>query len=696
MRAAYTRRVRSVRRAVIGVLALALVPALAALHSRSFFSPDETNYTEVAREMTETGDLVVPHLDGHVWFNKPPLAYWLLAGSFALLGWGFPAAVLLNSLLTGLTAVLLAAHVSRRATPRAGLLAAAAFLTMAMPIMAARTALTDPTLVLCTTAAIVLFAREGRWAAVAAGAMLGLGVLAKGPVAPLVVAPALVVAAWQSGRRGGWRRLGLAAAAAAIIVLPWQAALVARGVWLVWAREFLGYEVLARATETWRIRAPWWYYLPVAWAAVFPWGTHVALLIGASARSARTVSWRERGDLPELAAVAVPLLAFSAATSKLPHYLLPTLPFLAGWLGRIADRLWEQDRVRAPRWVTAAVAVSGGGALAALALLAVVSPAARFLPAAAAPVLAASAAAFVALALLEGSGRRPAAWAGMAALALALRFGIDVGLAPYLDRQVPERAIAAAVRANLAEGGLPIAHRWWRTSFVTYGVRGWLQTETPEELSAGLRGAWDRSRAVIVVARSDSEGEVRAAVWNAGGEAREKARIVGLGEIDGEIIEGIVFAAEPRRGGEHWFYDADSPLAGEAGLAGVETNQWVASFRWTTAVAASLPLATLPRSNATLRLRAWALAAGDRPQRVEVRLGDTTLGTVGLGSHPSVQTLSVPARSLPGGASYITFQVSRLSVPAQLDRTSHDTRWLGIALDWIALDPASPTLRLVR
>jgi 4-amino-4-deoxy-L-arabinose transferase-like glycosyltransferase len=696
MRAAYTRRMRSVRWAVIGVLALALVPALAALHSRSFFSPDETNYTEVAREMIETGDLVVPHLDGHVWFNKPPLAYWLLAGSFVLLGWGFPAAVLLNSLLTGLTAVLVLVHVRRRATPRAGVLAALVYLTMAMPIMAARTALTDPTLVLCTTGAIVLFLIEGRAAVVAAGALLGLGILAKGPVAPLVVGPALLVAAWQGARRGGWRRLGIAAAAAAAVVAPWQAALLARGMWTAWAREFLGYEVLARATETWRIRAPWWYYLPVAWAATFPWGTHAALLIGAGVRGVRNEPTRGRADLPELAAVVVPLLAFSAATSKLPHYLLPTLPFVAAWLGRAADRLWEQDRVPAPRWVTAVIALSGGGGLAALAWLAVHSPATRFLPSAAAPLLVVAALAFVAVALVEGAGRRRAAWAGMAALALVLRLGLDLGLAPYLDRQVPERAIAKAVRASLADGGLPIAHRWWRTSFVTYGVRGWLQTETEEQLGLALKAAWNRSQEAVVVVRSDSEGEVRSAAWNAGGEVREKARIVGLGEISGEVIEAIVFAAEPRRSGERFFYGADAPLSGEMGFAGVETNQWVAEFRWTTVTAASLPVDVTLHVDATLRVRAWALAAGGVPQRVDVRIGDQSVGALTLGSHPSVQVLAVPSDFLPSGKSRITLQVSRLAVPSQIDPTSKDTRSLGLALDWIALDPASPTVRLVK
>jgi hypothetical protein len=139
----YTPRV-SRRTATLVILLLAVLPALLALRSRSFFSPDETSYAQVAREMIETHDFVVPTIDGKPWLEKPPLVYWLLAGAFAMLGWGFPAAVLLNALLTAGTALVIAAHVRRSAPPRAALLAAVAYLTMFLPLAAARSALTDP------------------------------------------------------------------------------------------------------------------------------------------------------------------------------------------------------------------------------------------------------------------------------------------------------------------------------------------------------------------------------------------------------------------------------------------------------------------------------------------------------------------------------------------------------------------------
>ena len=681
---------RSRRLAIVAVLALALVPALLALGSRSFFSPDETNYSQVAREMLETGDLVVPHLDGHAWFNKPPLAYWLLAGVFALLGWGFPAAVLLNTLLTALTAVVLLLHTGGSERPRAGVLAAVAYLTMALPLTIARTALTDPALVLCTTAAVALLMTGRRGSAAAAGVALGLGVLAKGPVAPLVVLPAAAVAAWQAGR-GGWRRPAIAIATAVAVVLPWQLALLARGVWTAWAAEFVGHETVARATETWHIGAPWWYYLPVAWAALFPWGTHLALAVAACLRGS-SAPCRTRPQLPELAAVVVPLVAFSIATNKLPHYLLPALPFLAAWLGRAADRLWEQDRVPAPRWAAALVALTGGGALAGVAWLG--RPFAhRRVPAAGhrggarrgAPSCSSRSP------RSRARGRRRAAWAGHGGAGARStprpRRRARAPPRPPEPRAAARRERPRASRARRTADRAPlVADRVRRLR----GTRLAHRPTVPRQLAAVLRETWSAARQAIVVVRADSEGEGRAGAWRGGGEAAELARISGPGEIDGEVVEGVVLEAHPVRSGMRWFYDADGPLEGEQGMSGVETNRWVPSFRWTCAAPARLVVTAGGGGAATLRMRCWGISPEGSRQRLVVRLGNRPIGETLLERQPSVVVWRVPAGLLDGCPLPLQLDVDRLEVPARHDGSSRDERALGVAVDWIALDPALP------
>ena len=486
-RAFYTRAVQRRGAQTILILALALLPALAALHSRSFFSPDETSYAQVAREMLETRDFVVPTIDGAPWLEKPPLVYWLLAGAFAIFGWGFPAAVLLNTLLTAVTALVIAAHARRFGSPRAGLLAATAYLTMFLPLAAARSALTDPVLTLCTTAAIVLFLSARRFAVAGAGVLLGLGVLAKGPVAPLVVLPAMLAVAVVRRRGADWGRLGTVLVAAVAVALPWHLALASRGLWHEFSAVFLGRQVLSRAVSAWGIGAPWWFYVPALLLAAFPWGTHLVLAVRDQWRRLAGSSWRDAAPVAEVAAVVVPLLAFSIATNKLPHYLLPLIPWLAVWLGLAAERRLSESRAdRFTRVTVCVAAVINTGALAALAWQLPDWQVAHFTPPATSSVLACAAVLFAVLGLVEGIGVRRAAWCGLAALALLLRLALDQSLLPFADRQTVERPLAAAVRQHLPPNGVPIAYRWWRASFVAYGVRGWTRTESRDDWAPRL------------------------------------------------------------------------------------------------------------------------------------------------------------------------------------------------------------------
>ena len=54
--------------------------------SVGFFETSEARYAEVAREMTVTGDYLSPQIDYVYHFTKPPLAYWITAAGYHLLG----------------------------------------------------------------------------------------------------------------------------------------------------------------------------------------------------------------------------------------------------------------------------------------------------------------------------------------------------------------------------------------------------------------------------------------------------------------------------------------------------------------------------------------------------------------------------------------------------------------------------------
>src|SRR2546426_686286 len=90
--------------------------------------PDESRYAEIPREMLASGDFVTPTLNGAHYFEKPPLFYWLNAGSIALFGHSSFAARLPVRLAALGTAAILAAGL-RSVAPGAGLWAALVFLS---------------------------------------------------------------------------------------------------------------------------------------------------------------------------------------------------------------------------------------------------------------------------------------------------------------------------------------------------------------------------------------------------------------------------------------------------------------------------------------------------------------------------------------------------------------------------------------
>ncbi len=61
-------------RAFFLLWALALV---AALTLRPLIPPDETRYLQVAHEMWETGEFLVPHIQGEPYSHKPPFMFWI-------------------------------------------------------------------------------------------------------------------------------------------------------------------------------------------------------------------------------------------------------------------------------------------------------------------------------------------------------------------------------------------------------------------------------------------------------------------------------------------------------------------------------------------------------------------------------------------------------------------------------------------
>jgi hypothetical protein len=107
---------------------------------------------------------------------------------------------------------------------------------------------------------------------------------------------------------------------------------------------------------------PFWFYLPILLAALFPWTSALLLPVVTLAKRSRSI-FKDPQQIFLFYWILLPFVFFSLAENKLPGYLLPILPPLALWIGAaVAERYNDAGS----RWLLRGVIL--GAALLLLAL----------------------------------------------------------------------------------------------------------------------------------------------------------------------------------------------------------------------------------------------------------------------------------------------------------------------------------------
>lgn len=346
----------SVRRHPLrALLALALLLGLAFQGTRGLWEPDEGRYTNVALQMLHSGDFVSLRRNADaLHFTKPPLTYWTIAGSVAAFGrseWAVRLPIALAYVFT----VLLAFRLGRTFVPERPWLPALIYATSPVPFLAANTVNTDSMLAAMEALAVACYvhARFGggstRWLD-AMWAAFGLAFLTKGPPALLPLAAILLFAASERGAwRVAWRPFGLFAFA--LLGLGWYALVIRLHPGLL--DYFLGHEVYARIATAEHNRFPQWYgplvvYLPTIVLGTLPWVVMVLWRRHRAASPTTLGGWRAwPAELRFLLCwLALPLLVFCLARSRLPLYVLPSFLPMVLLLGRALDEMrWRRSVV---------------------------------------------------------------------------------------------------------------------------------------------------------------------------------------------------------------------------------------------------------------------------------------------------------------------------------------------------------------
>lgn len=379
---------RERRRDFLALAVLALVLFFPALGTRAVWNPDEARYAEVAREMRVSGEWFLPHLNGEVYAQKPPLLFWSMNLASLVTGGLNEWAARLPSAVAALATVLLTYRIGRRFFGRrAGLLSALAFATSVKILWQGRFGQIDMLLTALVAAAVWSWVRayteERPRLYPLFFVFAGLATLAKGPVGllpPLLSAVAFLLIAKERGELARMR-IGFGLLLWAALVLAW---LVPAG--LAGGEEYLRTIVfeqnVTRYADPWHHFNPPWYYLTLIPPDFFPWSLLLpgALVVGWR-RLRRDTSVAD-GGAPRatpragyrfaLCWMVVTLVFFSLSPAKRTVYILTMYPAMALLVGSAVDRLaarWPEARASERRWlVWPLAAVAGLGALIAAAV----------------------------------------------------------------------------------------------------------------------------------------------------------------------------------------------------------------------------------------------------------------------------------------------------------------------------------------
>ena len=337
---------------------------------------DEPRYAQIAHEMLVRFDsahslaarlsaCVTPYLYGRPWLEKPALYYWramFLFQDFGVHDW---SARLPSATFAFVMIALIYLHM-RRFRPGGHLDAALITVACAGIIGFARGASTD--MQMAAPLAIGLlgwyawYETDSKFWLYDIYFFTGLATLAKGPVAPflallIIAAFAFLRREWSILLRSFWWPGVLLYFA---MVLPWFIAVQHQNP--TFFREFFLEHNLERfATDRYQHVQPPWYYIIVVVLGMMPW-TVIAIRALVDGILTSVAEWRLRrasmkrpapkrpGDaFPEFLVLwaLIPIVFFSFSQSKLPGYILPSIPPLAILTG---DFLYRK-RAGLNRWI---------------------------------------------------------------------------------------------------------------------------------------------------------------------------------------------------------------------------------------------------------------------------------------------------------------------------------------------------------
>lgn len=328
----------------------ALLILLAGVGLRSAWTPDEPRFVEVAREMVDTGEWLIPRRGGEFYPDKPPLYFWSIASLYAVFG-HLDVVFLIPSLLSGVLMLWLVYDLGRQLwQPSTGLKAAFLLLISPQFLMQAKSAQIDAMVSMWVTLGCYGMLRHfmlgPQWRSYFLGcAAMGCGILTKAVgFLPLLMLIPLAFYRAQLGPAVSsvWtRRVWLGPLVMLLVPGLWLAAMLLATrdatdpAVIAYRNNLLFHQTADRYARSWHHLHPWYYFLvaviPLRW---FP----VSILVP----SVLIQNIRQKLITPRMWVLliwaALVIAFFSISPGKRALYILPALPMVSLALAAYWDK----------------------------------------------------------------------------------------------------------------------------------------------------------------------------------------------------------------------------------------------------------------------------------------------------------------------------------------------------------------------
>lgn len=314
---------------IIGIFVLLYILPLGI---RPIIIPDESRYAEIPREMIDSGDWIVPRLNGLRYFEKPVMGYWLNALSIKLFGENAFAVRFPSAAATGLSAFMIFLLIRRFSGEiTSATLAALIFLTSFIVYGIGTFNILDSMLAMFVTASMTSFffglnaepsKKKKNVYLLLFGAFCGFAFLTKGFLAFAIPVVAIVpFMIWEGRFKELFIISWLPIIAAVLVVIPWAVMVYFKApdfwhffVWIEHIKRFLSSE--AQHHES------FWYYIYLFPAAALPWTfLFPAAILGVKKTGIKTSIIRYA-----ICWFFFPFLFFSVSKGKILTYILPCFP----------------------------------------------------------------------------------------------------------------------------------------------------------------------------------------------------------------------------------------------------------------------------------------------------------------------------------------------------------------------------------